>query len=52
MCDKKIPIDIRSRIPIICDEKGILAVPFVAVRDGVSFKKGSEKEKNIKIYLL
>ena len=52
MCDKKIPIDMRSRIPIICDDKGILAVPFIAVRDGASFKKGSEKEKNIKIYLL
>ena len=52
MCDKKIPLDIRSRIPIICDDDGILAVPFVAIRDGASFKNQSSKEKNIKIYLL
>ena len=52
MCDKKIPLDIRSRIPIICDDDGILAVPFVAIRDGAGFKNQSSKEKNIKIYLL
>ena len=51
MCDKKIPLDIRSRIPIICDDDGIVAVPFVAIRDGASTKNSSIKEKNIKIYL-
>lgn len=39
MCDTKIPIELRDRLPIICDDDGILAVPFVAVRDGVKSEK-------------
>jgi tRNA(Ile)-lysidine synthase len=31
--DKKIPVSIRSKIPIICDDKGILWVPGFGVRD-------------------
>ena len=38
MCDKKIPIDLRPRLPIICDEEGILAIPLVGIRDGVKGK--------------
>ena len=33
MCDKKIPLDIRGRIPVIYDDEGILAVPFVGISD-------------------
>ena len=33
MCDKKIPIELRARLPIICDEEGILAIPLVGIRD-------------------
>ena len=34
MCDKKIPIEWRDRLPMICDANGIVAIPFVCVRDG------------------
>ena len=34
LCDKKIPLDTRARLPMICDREGILAIPTVAVRDG------------------
>jgi tRNA(Ile)-lysidine synthase len=42
-CDRKVPLELRSRIPIIYDNAGIVAIPFVAVRDGV---KVSESKKN------
>ena len=35
MNEKGIPSHLRSRIPIICDESGILAIPEVAIKDGV-----------------
>ncbi len=31
--EKKIPPFLRGRIPILCDERGVLAIPLVAVRD-------------------
>jgi tRNA(Ile)-lysidine synthetase-like protein len=34
LCDKKIPTDLRNRLPILCDDNGILAIPGVAQRDG------------------
>lgn len=34
--DKKIPVEKRGEIPIICDENGILWVPGFSVRDGGS----------------
>ena len=33
MSEKKIPLPLRGRIPVLCDEHGVLAVPLVAVRD-------------------
>ena len=33
MCDKKIPLSLRSRLPIICDDDGIVAIPAVGIRD-------------------
>ena len=33
-CEKKIPIDLRTKLPIFYDGKGILWVPLVALRDG------------------
>lgn len=49
-CEKKIPSHIRKRIPIICDDNGIVAIPNVAIRDGakgegitIRFYKGVEK---------
>lgn len=33
MCDKKIPLPMRDRIPILCDADGILAIPMLGQRD-------------------
>jgi tRNA(Ile)-lysidine synthase len=35
LCDLKIPLDIRYRLPVICDDEGVIAVPFAAVSDKV-----------------
>lgn len=35
MCDRKIPLEWRARLPVLCDDRGILAVPSVAMRDGL-----------------
>ena len=35
-CEKKIPSHMRDKIPIICDEAGIVAVPNVVIRDGIN----------------
>lgn len=45
--EKKIPLELRSRIPIIYDENGIVAIPLVAIRDGVRSTK--ETTQQIKI---
>lgn len=34
MSERRIPLEIRNRLPILCDDEGILAIPLVAVRDG------------------
>lgn len=34
MCEKKIPPDLRARLPVLCDETGILAIPLLGQRDG------------------
>lgn len=47
MSEKKIPLLLRARIPILCDEDGILAVPFVAVRDGAKAKKENQETARI-----
>ena len=39
MNEKKIPLNLRSRIPIICDESGILAIPFIGIRDEAAHKQ-------------
>lgn len=38
MNEKKIPIELRAKIPIICDDDGILAIPFIGIRDGAMAK--------------
>ena len=43
MCDKKIPVEIRSRLPIICDSDGIIAVPFIGVSDRAKPIDNSER---------
>lgn len=48
MNEKKIPLELRSRIPIICDDNGILAIPFIALRDGVKASFNSDdNEKTV-----
>lgn len=47
MCDKKIPTDLRGRLPVICDDVGIVAIPLVAVRDGVSPSKTAENKTEL-----
>ena len=39
MSERRIPLELRSRLPVICDDEGILAIPFVAVRDGAYLPK-------------
>lgn len=39
MCDRKIPLALRSRLPIVCDADGILWIPLTAQRDGTSGDK-------------
>lgn len=39
MCENKIPLAMREYLPIICDDNGILAIPLVAIRDGVRSKQ-------------
>lgn len=37
-CDKKVPVCIRDRIPLVCDDEGILWIPGLPARDGTVFK--------------
>jgi len=34
--EKKIPLALRRRLPVLCDNDGIVAIPLVGVRDGVA----------------
>ena len=49
MNEKKIPLELRSRIPVICDAEGIVAIPFVSIRDGVKATKEIPTDQQIKI---
>ena len=37
-CDKNVPRRDREFLPVICDDRGVVAVPGVAVRDGAAAK--------------
>ena len=47
LCDKKIPLEIRYRLPVICDDEGVIAVPFLAVADRARTKNGDLELKFI-----
>ena len=47
--DKQIPSHKRDKIPVICDDNGVLYVPSVVVRDGVKNSKGNTQIKVFKI---
>ena len=49
MCDKKIPLDERYRLPVICDGDEIVAVPFVGVADSYCIKKNKETQNILSI---
>jgi tRNA(Ile)-lysidine synthase len=44
MCDKKIPVEDRNRLPMICDADGIVAIPFIGVSDRSDPKKTKNKD--------
>ena len=51
MCDKKVPLELRSKIPVICDNNGIIAIPFLGVRDGATYKKSfGDKNSETKLH--
>ena len=43
MCEKKIPLELRDLIPVICDDKEIVAIPFIGVCDKVTTKDKNDK---------
>ena len=47
LCDKKIPLEIRYRLPVICDGEGVIAVPHLATADKARTKGGDLKLKFI-----
>ena len=40
MNEKKVPIEIRDELPVLCDDEGIIWVPYVGTRDGITGKNG------------
>ena len=51
MCDKKIDCKLRPRIPMICDDNGIVAVPFLGTRDGCGVNNASKNIISIELKL-
>ncbi len=51
MCDKKIALDERYRLPLICDDSGIVAIPFVGIKDGCKSSPNAKNSISIKFYL-
>ena len=51
MCDRKISLELRSRIPVIYDDDGIVAVPFLSVRDGMITNENTKTALPLQFYL-
>lgn len=49
LCDLKIPLELRYRLPVICDSDGIVAIPFAAMRDGAELKDGEGKPNALQL---
>ncbi|MBQ7378275.1 MAG: tRNA lysidine(34) synthetase TilS [Clostridia bacterium] len=45
-----VPLALRPRLPLLCDEDGVLAVPGICIRDGAEVK-AAEKSLNVHICL-
>ena len=52
MCDKKLPLELRSKLPVICDESGVIAVPLIGVRDGYTPTESTRRALRIELELL
>ena len=52
LCDMKIPLDIRYRLPVICDSDGIVAIPFVSARDGIQLKGNTGNTDVLKLQFI
>ena len=40
LSDRHIPSHLRQRLPVICDDGGVLTIPGIVARDGAFDKKG------------
>ncbi len=49
-CDKNVPVRLRNTLPVIEDERGILWVPLVGVRDDCKAEDKTQKAVNIFVY--
>ena len=47
LCDKKIPLDTRYRLPILFDDEGLVAVPLCCVRDGAEHKGKTDADSRL-----
>ncbi len=42
LCDRHVPLDVRYRLPMICDGDTVIAIPTVGVADGYALPKGAK----------
>ena len=48
--ERKVPLSLRPRLPLLCDDDGILAVPGICLRDGAA-ATGGNSAVFVRIYL-
>ena len=48
--EKGVPLSLRARLPLLCDDCGVLAVPGVCVRDGARARSG-DPALCVRVYL-
>ena len=49
MCDKKIPLELRPRIPVLCVGDEVVAVPFIGVSDALKPNASTKNQVFIKL---
>ena len=52
LCDNKVPLELRNRLPVICDDTGIIGMPFIGVADSHKPTRSYEKTIHIEIKLM
>ena len=50
MSESRVPISLRELLPVLCDDHGVIAVPFVGVADRV-FPGDEEADRLIRVYI-